>query len=53
MLLVIPASFPFIVDRGLDADWFYQALRSLRTRPCILARAGHSTLIRYGEQLYR
>jgi len=53
MLPVMPAAPVLIADRGCDADWFRQALRSRGTQPCIPGRKGRTTPICHGKQLYR
>lgn len=53
MLPAMPPAPVLIADKGYDADWFRQALRSRGTRPCIPSRSGRSTPIRHGKILYR
>lgn len=53
MLDAMPAAPVLIGDQGYDADWLRQALRARGTRPCIPGRAGRTTPVRHGKQLYR
>jgi transposase len=49
----MPPAPVLIADRGYDADWFRQALRSRGTRPCIPGRNGRNQPVRHGKALYR
>lgn len=53
MLPVMPDAPVLIYDRGYDADWFRQALRSRGIRPCIPGRANRAKPIRQSKELYR
>ena len=53
MLPVLPSAPVLIADRGYDADWLRQALRSQGIKPCIPARSGRRQPIRHGKVLYR
>jgi transposase len=53
MLPAMPPAPVLIADRGYDADWLRQALRGQGIKPCIPARSGRLTPIRYGKARYR
>ena len=42
-----------IGDRGYDANWLRQALRTRGIRPCIPGRAGRIIAIRHDKKTYR
>ncbi len=49
----LPAAEWMIADCGYDADWFRDALKHKRIRPCIPGRKSGSKAVRYVERRYR
>ena len=49
----LPKSRALIADRGYDADWFRNALKSMGIAPCIPARRGRKRPIPHDPDLYR
>jgi hypothetical protein len=47
LLRSLPAAEWLIADRGDDADWFREALKDKRIRPCIPGRKSRGKVLRY------
>jgi len=53
MLSALPPARVLIADRGYDAGWLRQALRSQGITPCIPARSCRNKAVRHSKALYK
>ncbi len=53
MLSALPPARTLIADRGYDAGWLRQALRSQGIKPCIPARSCRTKALRHSKALYK
>ena len=49
----LPKAKALIADRGYDADWFRNLLRSMGISPCIPSRKLRKVPVLYGTELYK
>ncbi len=49
----LPTAEWLIADRGYDADWFRDALKDKRIRPCIPGRKSRGKAVRYDKRRYK
>ena len=53
LLEKLPAARELLADRGYDADWFIDALKKRRIKPCIPSRRNRKKKRRHGKTLYK
>jgi putative transposase len=53
LLEKLPAAKELLADRGYDADWFINALKKKRIKPCIPSRKNRKKKCRHGKTLYK
>jgi transposase len=49
----LPKAEWLLADRGYDADWFRQALKNKRIKPCIPGRKSRAKLIKHDKRRYK
>jgi len=53
LLSSLPAADRLLADRGYDADWFREALKDRRIKPCIPGRKSRGKPIRHDRRRYK
>ncbi len=53
LLPALPKAKALLADRGYDADWFRDALKTKGIRPCIPPRKNRKVQIEYDKTLYK
>ena len=53
LLGCLPKAEWLIVDRGYDADWFWEALKGKGIRPCIPGRKSRGKPIKHDKRRYK